>query len=348
MLEVLIVSNNKLTNLRKVESLPNLRVIDASGNNITSLHQEMLDMYSLDTIYLFGNPIVNQNPQLAKIEGNQGTIRKVFESYFGVSGGSAGGSLSSGFASMNLGSTSGIQSSTMGASSNSFNQSNVSSIGATGLQKPMSTSQALNASISSASFLQSEININDPAVLRKRIADLEMENKRLRESESGMGSSSIKGSGTLRMQGQNTGGVSGGGMDKDWMNFGSQPIERPTTASNSQKEKSLQEELKYEKKEKKHLMDEIENLKKELQKSNFSAFTQSSSAISVAAGRLPQVAGVREITNDDIEIGEQISQGGFSVIHKGMLNGTPVAFKKIFDPRLTDELLYEIYNEILM
>jgi len=89
-------------------------------------------------------------------------------------------------------------------------------------------------------------------------------------------------------------------------------------------------------------------LKKELQKSNFSAFTQSSVAISVGAGRLPQVPGVREITLDDIEIGEQISQGGFSVIHKGSLNGTPVAIKKIFDPRLTDELLYEIYNEILM
>jgi len=59
MLEILIVKDNKLNNLRKVESLPNLRVIDASNNNITSLHQEMLDMYSLDTIYLFGNPIVN-------------------------------------------------------------------------------------------------------------------------------------------------------------------------------------------------------------------------------------------------------------------------------------------------
>jgi hypothetical protein len=36
------------------------------------------------------------------------------------------------------------------------------------------------------------------------------------------------------------------------------------------------------------------------------------------------------------------------VIHKGFLNKTPVAIKKIFDPRLTDELLYEIYNEIVM
>lgn len=51
---------------------------------------------------------------------------------------------------------------------------------------------------------------------------------------------------------------------------------------------------------------------------------------------------------DDIEFGEQIGQGGFSVIHKGTLNGTPVAIKKIFDPRLTDELLSEIYNEIVM
>lgn len=30
----------------------------------------MLDMYSIDTLYLYGNPIVNSNPQLAKIEGN--------------------------------------------------------------------------------------------------------------------------------------------------------------------------------------------------------------------------------------------------------------------------------------
>ena len=36
------------------------------------------------------------------------------------------------------------------------------------------------------------------------------------------------------------------------------------------------------------------------------------------------------------------------MLHKGTLNGTPVAIKKIFDPRLTDELLYEIYNEIVM
>jgi len=51
---------------------------------------------------------------------------------------------------------------------------------------------------------------------------------------------------------------------------------------------------------------------------------------------------------DDLEVEEQISQGGFSVIHKGKLNGTPVAIKKIFDPRLTDELLQEIHNEVVM
>lgn len=93
MLEILIVKDNKLTNLRKVESLPNLRVIDASNNNISALHQEVLDMYSLDTIYLYGNPIVNQNPQLAKVEGNQGILKKALEQYFGVTGGSSLGGL---------------------------------------------------------------------------------------------------------------------------------------------------------------------------------------------------------------------------------------------------------------
>lgn len=70
MLESLNVSNNKLTSLRKIESLPNLREVNASNNMINSLQQEMLDMFSIDTIYLMGNPVVNNNPQLAKIENN--------------------------------------------------------------------------------------------------------------------------------------------------------------------------------------------------------------------------------------------------------------------------------------
>ena len=68
--------------------------------------------------------------------------------------------------------------------------------------------------------------------------------------------------------------------------------------------RELQEELKLEKKDKKKLMDDIENFKRELQKQNFSAFTQTSAQLSVSSGRLPNVAGVREITLDDIEIGE--------------------------------------------
>ena len=36
------------------------------------------------------------------------------------------------------------------------------------------------------------------------------------------------------------------------------------------------------------------------------------------------------------------------MIHKGLLNGTPVAIKKIFDPNITNELLAEIQNEIVM
>lgn len=35
------------------------------------------------------------------------------------------------------------------------------------------------------SFLQNDININDPAVLRKRISELELENKNLKDSSQG-------------------------------------------------------------------------------------------------------------------------------------------------------------------
>jgi len=45
--------------------------------------------------------------------------------------------------------------------------------------------------------------------------------------------------------------------------------------------------VKREQKEKRKLMDQIENLKQEIQKQNFSQFTQGSSNVSVNAGRLP-------------------------------------------------------------
>jgi serine/threonine protein kinase len=125
-------------------------------------------------------------------------------------------------------------------------------------------------------------------------------------------------------------------------------MERPGTASaGGAKVRELQEELKKEQKEKRKLQEQIEGLKQEIQKQNFASFNQATN-VSVNSGRLPPVPGVREITLDDIEVGEKIGQGGFSTIHKGRLNGTPVAIKKIFDPRLTDELLQEIQNEIVM
>jgi len=47
-------------------------------------------------------------------------------------------------------------------------------------------------------------------------------------------------------------------------------------------------------------------------------------------------------------LGDQIGQGGFSVIRKGNWRGSEVAVKVIFDPVMTDELLSEITNEVRM
>jgi len=39
-------------------------------------------MYCLDTLYLYGNPIVNTNAALAKIENNQNQLYKALDNYF--------------------------------------------------------------------------------------------------------------------------------------------------------------------------------------------------------------------------------------------------------------------------
>ena len=48
---------------------------------------------------------------------------------------------------------------------------------------------------------------------------------------------------------------------------------------------------------------------------------------------------ILEISFNQLQIGEQISQGGFSTIHKGMYKGLKVAIKKTFNPKITDELI---------
>lgn len=62
MLESINLENNKLTHLKRIEQLPNLREIKAANNQISSLHKEMLDMFSIESLSLYGNPIVNSAP----------------------------------------------------------------------------------------------------------------------------------------------------------------------------------------------------------------------------------------------------------------------------------------------
>jgi len=70
MLETLNISNNRLTSLRRIEQLPNLRAVNAQNNLINQLHPELQDMYCLDSINLVGNPVVNTFPDVARIENN--------------------------------------------------------------------------------------------------------------------------------------------------------------------------------------------------------------------------------------------------------------------------------------
>ena len=48
---------------------------------------------------------------------------------------------------------------------------------------------------------------------------------------------------------------------------------------------------------------------------------------------------ILEIKFDQLQIGDQISMGGFSTIHKGDYKGLRVAVKKMFNPKINETLL---------
>jgi len=85
-LEVINLSGNRLTNLRGIEELQALREINVSNNKIAQLHQEIQDLYGLESLNMIGNPIVNQNPQLARIDGNENAVQEAFNNYFSTVG----------------------------------------------------------------------------------------------------------------------------------------------------------------------------------------------------------------------------------------------------------------------
>lgn len=43
-------------------------------------------MWSIESLHLYGNPIVNTHPGLAQIENDQSGLKKALEQYFGGAG----------------------------------------------------------------------------------------------------------------------------------------------------------------------------------------------------------------------------------------------------------------------
>ncbi len=60
----------------------------------------------------------------------------------------------------------------------------------------------------------------------------------------------------------------------------------------------------------------------------------------------PYLSRSLEINPGQLITKEVISQGGFSIVYKGVYKGTDVAVKQIFDPNITDDLLDQVATEI--
>mmetsp|Transcript_24587 Transcript_24587/g.56735 ORF Transcript_24587/g.56735 Transcript_24587/m.56735 type:complete len:582 (-) Transcript_24587:32-1777(-) len=95
----------------------------------------------------------------------------------------------------------------------------------------------------------------------------------------------------------------------------------------------LKTQLREEQRKGKRLEQEVQRLTERL--------NETRSATGVAGG-----SAVPHFEVSEVEMHEQINQGGFSVIHRAVWHSTPVAVKKLFDPKINEELLAEFDNEV--
>jgi len=110
------------------------------------------------------------------------------------------------------------------------------------------------------------------------------------------------------------------------------PSRRGLGAMNQEDEASdLKNQLKEEQRRSKRLEQQVERLGERLREQSMTGSSK---------GSLPHFEMV------EVQLGEILNQGGFSVVHKGTWHGTKVAVKKLFDPNISHELLAEFDNEV--
>lgn len=110
------------------------------------------------------------------------------------------------------------------------------------------------------------------------------------------------------------------------------PSRRGMGALNQEDEASdLKNQLKEEQRRSKRLEQQVERLGERLREQSMTGSSK---------GSLPHFEMV------EVQLGEILNQGGFSVVHKGSWHGTKVAVKKLFDPNISHELLAEFDNEV--
>lgn len=112
------------------------------------------------------------------------------------------------------------------------------------------------------------------------------------------------------------GGPPAGGLDnqRSWLTTApSSGFDRPTTASSqNRKIQDLQQQLQNEANNSKRMKNEIDRLNAEVRKKSMLG----SAGTAFGAGRIAGVPGVSEIEYSELTFGDQLGQGGFSVIKK--------------------------------
>lgn len=202
-------------------------------------------MFSIETLYLFGNPVVNQCPQLASVDKNQNQLKRNLQQYFGLSGnqGLASSSLM-GLSTMAVGGSPQRQSHSLNDTSNfqvkpQFGdrlgvQSNLNVGPKSGFQLSTGsvyggTPQSSPGHLADASPGLKPSDAGEVLQLKKKITILEQENSALKLKVEASNPSTLHRQATHQAH-------PGVEEDRNWMSsFGSAPrlggVERPQTAS---------------------------------------------------------------------------------------------------------------------
>lgn len=331
-----------------IKNLENLEVLNLSNNQFENFPKELFELKNLKTLILLNNPVLSKLKNYNEHNWRSSSIEE--SSSFGKN-------------KLNLDET---ESKT---NNSNFNNNNNNDIFCNNnfkneiserpkTQNDISRRKMITNNDSNLAnknnILESNLNISNNKSFNN--SNLELENNELRfqlnQLETELKSLKLKGTNSTTDKTNCDNSISlkdkRNWLDDDVSSSSKNDFQTSTNDNQFSKISELESILQKEQLANKRNKNEIEKLTNQLAnfKKEQNSFNNNNNNKSYSLSK--KIENVFEINYEDLKIGNQIGQGGFSVIYKSNYLQCQVAVKLIFDPKITEELLNEFNNEIKM